>query len=596
MTALAWIEERARSGRLRPLDAALAQLVAAHTDADDERVWWMLAVSHQSGQGHVCLDLPAAQRLFDDDCPWPRPQALPDPDGDIVGIPGDTALLIRDGERLYLARDWQAEAQVLWAIRARLPWRTLPGGVLAQHAAALFPAGHGDGLDWQKVAAMHGVLRPFAVITGGPGTGKTWTVARLLALRLLTARALDPHASLPRIRLAAPTGKAAARLTESLQASLAELALPEDIRAALPSEAVTLHRLLGIGRDGRPRHNAQHPLLVDQVVVDEASMVDLGLMTQLLRALPADAGVCLVGDRDQLASVEAGAVLADLCRLATGAYSPDYAARLAAEGLPVPAAAQRPEQDLVVRLTRVHRFGERSGIAELATALREQDDTALAALRQAPPADLGWLPAQRPEVLQQALAALRPVVQVAAEGADPAAVLAAFGRFRVLCALRRGPWGVEQFNQELVRALRQGGLAAGEWYPGRAVLLTRNDWALGLFNGDAGITVRDPADGSLKVAFATLDGAVRLVAPVRLPSHEEAWAMTIHKSQGSEFEQVLVVLPDQDSPLLTRELLYTAVTRARRRLQVAGPAGLLAQAARREVQRQSGLAERLLRD
>lgn len=596
--ALAWLENRAGRGLLRPLDVALAQLVAAHA-RDDEAVWLTALVSYLGSQGHVCLDLatPPGQPFDSTECPWRPPATAPVPDGIVLGAPGDNTPLIIDGTRLYLARHYDAEGRVAAAVRSRLTPRDIPAGVAGRLAESLFPAPAAGETDWQRVAAINCVLHRFGIITGGPGTGKTWTVTRMLALHLLLAQEQATDAPLPRIRMAAPTGKAAARLTESLRAALPSLSLPASLSEALPAEAVTVHRLLGAGRDGRPRYHAGRLLPAEIVVIDEASMIDLGLMTQLVAALPEHACLYLIGDRDQLASVEAGSVFADLCGDGGSGFSAGLAARLAQEGVAVAVSARQRSivDDHVTRLVRTHRFDDASGIARLAEAVRRGDGQAVAALREQPPEDIRWAAPDRTALIQHAAEQLAPMLALAADGAPAEAVLAAFVRFRILCALRRGPWGAEQINAQITRALRRNGLAStAPWYPGRAVLLTRNDWALGLFNGDAGVTVLDPADGQLKVAFLASDGHIRFVPPVRLPAFEDCWAMTIHKSQGSEFDQVVLVLPDGDSPILSRELVYTGITRARERLLMVAQERVLVTAIQRNTARTTGLAEQLL--
>ena len=599
MSALNWLEARLARGVLRELDLSLARLMARYSPDDDEPVWLMALVSYLAGQGHVCLDLsdPPTQPFDADDCPWLPPALPPERDGHLIGAPDQTCLLVCDERRLYLSRHYQAEGRVVHAVRSRCQLRDLPIGLAGELAADLFPSRTQP--DWQRVAAINCALHRFGVITGGPGTGKTWTVTRMLALHLLLAAQTQPEAPLPRLRLAAPTGKAAARLTESLRAALDSLPLPAALRAAMPAEAVTLHRLLGAGRDGRPRYHAGRQLPADIVVVDEASMIDLGLMTQLVAALPEQAALYLVGDRDQLASVEAGSVFADLCGEAPEAgnhFSPTLFSRLLGEGLASLSqdSGMAVPDDQVVRLAQVHRFDESAGIGQLAEAVRRGDGAAVMALREAPPPGLSWPAPARQALVDTAADALAPVLMLARQQAAPAEVLAAFGRFRLLCAQRRGPLGAETFNALITRALRVRGLCGNQpWFPGRAVLLTRNDWSQGLFNGDAGVALVDPADQQLKVVFATADGSLRWVPPVRLPAFEDAWAMTIHKSQGSEFEQVMVVLPERDSPLLGRELLYTGITRARESVAVVASEAVLGLTLARRIQRRSGLAARL---
>jgi exodeoxyribonuclease V alpha subunit len=520
---------------------------------------------------------------------------------------------------------------------------------------ALFPptAGHlSDEPDWQKLACALAVRSRLAIITGGPGTGKTSTVARLLVLLLALSK---DEQTAPRIGLAAPTGKAAARLTQSLRAALDGLpwpalpggaALRERLLAGIGAGAVTLHRLLG-ARLYRP---VSEPLPLDVLVVDEASMIDLALMDTLLAALPPAARLTLLGDKDQLASVEAGAVLGELCRRAEGGhYGAAACAWLAAcTGVPPPEplrdAAGLPLDQAVAMLRTSHRFGADSGIGRLAAAVHAGDAAAVRALLAAQlsdvrraelgAGDLSRDPALRALLLDQAeassaqflhaLRATRPAPDAPRAVWDgwAAQLLRELGRFQLLCALREGPWGVAVLNAAIETLLRETGLLAAAtdggssrgdgrndgtspdaWYAGRPVLVTRNDAALGLMNGDVGLALRiparfgasgqpDPAAGlALRVAFPGDSGGVRWLSAARLPAVETVWAMTVHKAQGSEFEHAALLLPDRMTPVLTRELIYTGLTRARQRFTLIGPAGVdavLAQALARRVRRSGG--------
>ncbi|WP_228761139.1 exodeoxyribonuclease V subunit alpha, partial [Pseudomonas paraeruginosa] len=472
-----------------------------------------------------------------------------------------------------------------------------------------------------------------SLITGGPGTGKTTTVVRLLGL--LQAPAVAAGQPL-RIRLAAPTGKAAARLSESIGQQVRALPLPEAVLQAIPAEVTTLHRLLGSRPDTRHfRHHRDNPLALDVLVVDEASMIDLEMMASLLDALPPQARLILLGDKDQLASVEAGAVLGDLCRDAEeGWYSAETRAWLQQvsgetwQGLREGSAQAHPLAQQTVMLRHSRRFGASSGIGRLARLVNRQQAADARALLDQPPADLFdlRLRGERDAAFARLFVdghpraagtpyGYRHYLQRLAEGRPPAglaleseawerwaqSVLAAFDAFRLLCALRRGPWGVEGLNQRVAAELLRLGLIDADhgWYEGRPVLVTRNDYSLGLMNGDIGIALRLPergADGSLRfalrVAFPRNDGSggVRFVLPSRLVEVDTVFAMTVHKSQGSEFAHTALVLPDALNPVLTKELVYTGITRARDWFSlVESHPGVFEEALRRKVRRLSGL-------
>ncbi|MGY3945228.1 exodeoxyribonuclease V subunit alpha [Aeromonas tecta] len=455
----------------------------------------------------------------------------------------------------------------------------------------------------QKLAAATAAARPFAVISGGPGTGKTTTVAKLLAILVETGL---QQGKAPAIRLVAPTGKAAARLTESIGAALQALDLAPEVVEAIPTEAGTLHRLLGVipGRS-QFRHHAGNPLHLDLLVVDEASMVDLPMMARLLDALPKSARLILLGDKDQLASVEAGAVLGDICSFISQGISLDQAGWLfhqtgyRLQGTPTGA----PVRDSLCLLSKSWRFDKHSGIGQLARACNAGDAAAVEAVWGAGFSDISlhpWAGEAYEGLIAQGVAGYGAYLKAAREGQDPAAVFKAFNGFQILCALRDGPFGVEGLNQRLELALSRAGLIQrdGDWYTGRPVMVVRNDHGVGLYNGDMGLCLPDHSDesgqsGRLKVWFEQPDGSLRALLPSRLPPHETVYAMTIHKSQGSEFAHTVLVLPDSPSPLLTRELVYTGITRAKARLALYGDRALLAQAVRKKTERYSGLAERL---
>ncbi|PAU56414.1 exodeoxyribonuclease V subunit alpha [Pseudomonas indica] len=506
----------------------------------------------------------------------------------LVARPGEFAPLILDRDRLYLARYHAYESQLAERLLTRAADRPeVDETLLADSLARLF-ARNTQSPDWQRLAAAQAVRRRLAVISGGPGTGKTTTVVRLLAA-LLEQRGGESLA----IGLAAPTGKAAARMAEAIRNAKAELPVSEAIKAALPEEARTLHRLLGSRGDSpQVRHDASNPLPLDVLVVDEASMVDLALMAKLLAALPPAARLILLGDKDQLAAVEAGAVFAELCE------GRGFDARAATDlqrltGQPVPVEKPRAKLgDAVVLLTHSHRFAGDSGIGELARRINAGDAKGTQALLRENRADLAWNAHPTPAGLLERLDVGYAPYLAAARQSDPGAAFAAFNTFRALTAQREGPWGVAGINEALeARIKRRLGLASRErWYPGRAVMVRQNDYALGLFNGDIGLCL--PTPNGLRVFFEGEDGH-RPFAPARLPSHDSAFAMTVHKSQGSEFAEVLLVLPEQPSPLLTRSLFYTGITRAKRKVEIWALAPRLSEAVNTRAERAAGLAERL---
>ncbi|HOD29665.1 MAG TPA: exodeoxyribonuclease V subunit alpha [Syntrophales bacterium] len=595
--------------RFSPLDEAFGRFIRRIDGRDapelaDAAAW----LSRSQAEGHICLDLEATP----EDGLAGGGEALPTRPGaerwktlletsPAVGRPGDRLPLILDGSRLYLFRYWAYEHAV---VRTLTTLATDAAGVpdearLKAAFECIFPPdGGAERTDWQKVAAFAAARRRFAVVSGGPGTGKTFTVARILALLI----AQDPGRP-PAIALAAPTGKAAARLQEAIREARATLALPPALGAAIPETASTLHRLLQ-GRPGTPyfRYHADRPLPADIVVVDEASMVDLALFAKLTGALRPRARLILLGDKDQLASVEAGAVLGDICDTGRDhGYSREFAEaclRATGERLPADDTAAPGLGDRIVSLRKSYRFGETSGIGALSRAINAGDASRAGAIvRGAETGDVAWRDLPPPEALPRMLAAWIAAHDVAPPAAgDPAELLERFSRARILCALREGPYGVRQVNLIAERFLREKGRigGGGPWYAGRPVMVTKNDYGLGLFNGDIGMALADPEHrGDLRVFFPAGGGKVRSVPPLRLPEHESVFAMTVHKSQGSEFDDVLFLMPDRDVPVLTRQLVYTAVTRAKRTLWIAGREEIFAAALSRHLRRASGLRDAL---
>ncbi|WP_282109616.1 exodeoxyribonuclease V subunit alpha [Shewanella algicola] len=579
---------------------------------------------------------------------------------DAVGLPGDNKPLILEHDRLYLNKYHFFETQVAHKLTQLANQKIsidLSQSQLPQLIDSLFPnkqTANSATIDWQKIATATALINALAVITGGPGTGKTTTVTKLLLL-LLTQSSLT-------IRLVAPTGKAAARLSESIKASKQRLhkeltqLTDQSITAVLiealtniPEEASTLHRLLGVIPNSHQfRHHQDNPLRLDLLVVDEASMVDLPMMHKLLSALPAHGRLILLGDQDQLASVEAGAVLADIC----------IGLKHGQDNMPTPspwsmrysqAQAQQIGQltgqdvnqfihpqpkigDSLCMLMHSHRFKGDAGIGLLANAVNQANVAAIRQVWRQQHAELNWYEHQQNaqgenagkqqllalsvqaygEYLQQVNANQQAILSQAQQHTDPEqnapivlphseqAIIDSFNQYRILCAMRAGEFGVEGINIAVTESLKQARLihAQGEFYLGRPIIIQSNDYNLGLFNGDIGLILQDRNKPERLMAhFVMADGSLLKVLPARLPSHETCYAMTVHKSQGSEFDKVSFVLPTRPSiaqwQLLTKELIYTAITRAKNHFYCLGSANIFEKASQQATSRASGLAWRL---
>jgi len=598
-------EQLQRSGALRVIDHALAQSLRRLEPATPDLVLAGAALASLAvGQGHAAFDPARPHLLVEAAMDWPEPQQWHSALSSSQWISSPSAAqaaagampLVYENGLLYLRRYRQYEfrlAQRLRLLREQMP-PAFAATELAPLFASLFPDAH-EG-DRQARAAAAALSRNLLLVTGGPGTGKTTTIARLLLL--LVAQAQQAKAALPRIALAAPTGRAAERMAESLRQAVATLRQRLGIDAALcdalPVQASTLHRLLGTIPDSpRFRFDAENPLPFDVVVVDEASMVDLPLMCKLVEAVPEGARLVLLGDPDQLPSVEAGDVLASILQ-ATGSGEETGVAASLQPLLGANAEAQAGGNAWSghhVQLQRGYRQAATLDLAPLAAAVREGDaDAALGLLRSGALAGVHFhenlfdpLPAQREVLLTH--------WRVLASVEDPHAALALAGRLRLLTALREGAQGARGLNARLEEAL--AGSRGPAYFHGRLLLVTENSYRQRLFNGDIGVCLSG-AQGA-PVAWFPGDGesGPRPFHPAALPAHESAFAMTVHKAQGSEFDSVWLQLPRQPTRALSRELVYTALTRARGELHVCASAEALRQALARKVQRISGLSARL---
>ena len=594
-----------QAGALRALDDALARTLRRLDPSTPDEVLAAAALASLAvANGHAGFDPAAPRQLVDAEIAWPDAdawmQALAA--SRFVATPAssseeaEAAPLVLEHGLLYLRRYREYERRLALQLR-RIAARVVPETAIERVAplfATLFPAAH-EG-DHQARAAALALRRALLLVTGGPGTGKTTTIAKLLAVRIAQANASQQPTL--RIALAAPTGRAADRMADSLRRAVAQMAA-HGIEAAwldaLPAQANTLHRLLGTIPDSpRFRHHADHPLPFDIVVVDEASMVDLPLMCKLAEAVADGAQLILLGDADQLPSVEAGDVLAAILHAAGAgdALAPDDARALHALLGDAPHDAEADGlHGHRVHLIRGYRQSEALDLAPLAEAVRGGDaEAALALLRNGELSNVHFHegiddPLQaRPDLLAhwRGLAAAD----------DPALALQLANRLRLLTALREGPQGARGLNARIEAALSGRRIGAPPaWFSGRLLLITENSYRHGLFNGDVGICLADAAGTPL--AWFPGDGDVRAFHPAALPAHESAFAMTVHKAQGSEFDEVWLQLPRADSRVLSRELVYTGLTRARTVLHVAGSADVIAAALGRHAGRVSGLGWRL---
>jgi len=589
---------------MRSVDVHLGQF-AASLDVDPESSRAHVAAvaaafaSRAVGMGDVCVSLESCvawakqqgnDQLPEDTTQW---QALMQESS--VCNPGELhgqALLALDAEcRVYLRKYYNYEQSVAeQLLAASAPEKTPEAGVLADCLDVLFPPSSDGNPDWQRVAVASAIRQRFCVITGGPGTGKTRTVARLLCL-------LQQFAPKPlHMALVAPTGKAAARLGQSIQKEIPALQeLMPEAAEHVPDTAGTVHRLLGYLPSGNFRHNKDNPLSIDVLLVDEASMLDLSMMQRLLTALPPHARIILLGDQDQLASVEAGNVLGDICADYFSAVSQDmldYLEPLCPNAIPHLQPTDNAFADGICKLRHSYRFDGTSGIGLFAAAVNAGNWPAAQQLLGNDLEDLQLLPHDADgiqQVIDKGVQHFRGVVKCD----SPQQALAHLSQFQLLCGLRKGPTGVDELNIRMQQALAAAGVVGSDAHAkGRPIMISQNAVELGLYNGDVGMFWPDD-NGQMRAWFDDGEGGVRSVLAARLPSHDSCYAMTIHKTQGSEFTAVCIVLPVRESPVLSRQLLYTGVTRARKTVFLSGPLSILRHMVEVNVHRKTGLVEAL---
>jgi exodeoxyribonuclease V alpha subunit len=567
--------------------------------------------SNQIGKGSVCIHIPSIAGkdiysilneeneseniiLYHEDKWLSRLK-----ESEVVGRPGEIKpLILDDNSRLYLYRYWLYEQMLADNIRTRLSVDYVTDiDALKQSASRLFKA---DNETEQYIAAISACMSGFCVISGGPGTGKTTLVIKILTLLIGNAK----NAKL-NIALAAPTGKAAARLSETVKRVRSSLDCNDIVKNNIPDESFTIHRLLGNIKDTTYfRYNANNQLPFDIVVVDESSMADLALLAKLFEAVPVKSRLILLGDKDQLSSVEAGAVLGDICD--TGrkhVFSKKFAGELnkilppdIADKITV-SDSEPPLADSIISLGKSYRFTSGSGISELSKAVKDgETEKALKILDSGNYSDVSLFEVNSGKSMKDMLSGkiidgYSPYINAK----SPEEALDRFLSFAILCAVRKGIFGIERINTLVEEVLSDSGLIKcdNRWYRNRPVMITRNDYNIKLYNGDIGIMFQDVKDGMIRFFTSAPDNSTRKILPLKIPEHETVYAMTVHKSQGSEFDSLLLLLPDRINPLLTRELLYTAITRARKKVEIFGKADILRYMINNPTTRASGLRDAL---
>lgn len=595
-------------GELTDLDVAFSRfLKKLQPDVSETVLMAAIMTTRAFREGDVCFSLQehAGKRLFDDSnirAPELEKWVTDLSQSSLIGEAGSYRPLILDKKnRLYLHKQWKYEQNLAQSILERVDKEP----AMVDHdnlddGLQRFFGGNTDGeTNWQKIAAIAAVRNAFTVISGGPGTGKTTTVVKILALLL---EQTGPEDDRPTIALAAPTGKAAARLEESVVDALDKLETSDAVKHSIPVEAITLHQLLGARRDSSTyRFNENNPLPYDIVVIDEASMIDQSLMNALMQALLMESKLILIGDKDQLASVEAGSVIGSICAFKENGISTEFSDFLSkvpslSSSFPIEKKAF-PLTDHVLLLKENFRFRKGSGIPELAAAINSgEEKEAWRLMANGSYNDIEFEDAGSEEGINRLIKkAVDEFYEPICSTHDTAELFMRLKQFAIFSPHRKGPLGVEDLNRRVRKELIRRGVVSkySDWYHGKPIIINRNDYTLGLNNGEIGICIEERS-GEYRILFQR-GKEFRNVAPSRLAAYEEAYALTVHKSQGSEFEEILLFLPGRPSPILSRELLYTAVTRARNSVRIAGTEEVLMEGIQAKLRRTSGLQDLLWR-
>ena len=593
-------------GGLEAIDLAICRFLKnTNLSVSDEVLIAATLVSYKFREGNVCLNLNDESLLELNNSlggvGLPSKEAMVKAlqESAVVGEPGDfKPLIIENGKRLYFQKLWKYETNLADDIlkRSRND-ETKFDTNLKKQLDQLFPSTDNESVDWQKVAAVSALLNKFTVISGGPGTGKTTTVIRILAL--LVHQALEKGSELS-AALAAPTGKAASRLKESIAEIKGSLSLPDKIKQNIPDEAVTLHQLLGARRHSiKYKYNKDNPLPYDVLIIDEASMIDQALMSKLMNAMLVNTKLILLGDKDQLSSVEAGAVLGNICGISHNVLSPEFSEILSGYNIQVPEENRQPSlsplTDNIILLQKNFRFAEGGGIALLSDYIKKGlVEEAVSLFDQPSSKEISFREFEQGKDFSDILKTIADdYIEQMNNCSETADYFESYSKQGVLAAHRKGFLGIDFLNNQFEKIIKREKGISGyqEWYQGRPVIINQNSYSLGLFNGDIGICMLN--DQKEWRIYFEKEGDMLTVAPSRLPDFDIAYALTIHKSQGSEFKEVNLVLPNESSRLLSRELLYTGITRARSKVQVFGSLKAFKQGVKREISRSSGLKSKL---